>query len=142
MSFYGYKNHVKVDEGTKLIQDYMATDASVHDSQELEILIDKSDAGQKLYADAAYIGQEAIIEQCGMTNEVHEKGTRNHQLTETQKESNREKSKIRARVEHVFGFMTNTMNAMYIRTIGYARVEAKIGLSNLTYNTSLIPTIN
>jgi len=134
MNFYGYKNHVKVDKGTKLIRDYMATDASVHDSQELEILIDKSDVGQKLYADAVYIGQEAIIDHCGMTNAVHEKGTRNHQLTEAQKESNREKSKTRARVEHVFGFMTNTMNAMYIRTIGYARVEAKIGLSNLTYN--------
>jgi len=46
MNFYGYKNHVKVDKGTKLIRDYMATDASVHDSQELEILIDKSDVGQ------------------------------------------------------------------------------------------------
>jgi len=71
MNFYGYKSHSKADNGTKLIRDYMATDASVHDSQELEILIDKSDAGQKLYADAVYIGQEAIIDHCGMTNAVH-----------------------------------------------------------------------
>jgi len=72
MNFYGYKSYSKADNGTKLINDYMATDASVHDSQELEILIDKSDAGQRLYADATYIGQEAIIDRCGMTNEEHD----------------------------------------------------------------------
>jgi transposase, IS5 family len=30
--------------------------------------------------------------------------------------------------------MTNTMKAMYIKTIGLSRAAAKIGLSNLTYN--------
>lgn len=66
MNFYGYKNHIKVDEGTKLISTYMVTDAAVHDSQELETLIDNDDAGQKLYGDAAYIGQDECIESCGM----------------------------------------------------------------------------
>jgi len=134
MNFFGYKNHIKVDSDTKLINNYMVTDASVHDSQELETLLEKADGGQKLYADSAYVGQEASIDQCNMTNEVHEKGAGNRKLTEAQKASNREKSRTRARVEHVFGFMTNTMNAMYIRTIGYVRATAKIGLANLTYN--------
>jgi hypothetical protein len=40
-----------------------------------------------------------------MKNKVHEKGYRNKPLTDEQKASNREKSKTRARVEHVFGFM-------------------------------------
>ena len=43
-------------------------------------------------------------------------------------------SKARARVEHVFGYMTNSMNGMYIKTIGIFRAAAKIGISNLTYN--------
>lgn len=55
-NFYGYKNHVKVDQGTKLVDSYMVTDASVHGSQELKTLIDKADASQKLYADSAYSG--------------------------------------------------------------------------------------
>lgn len=134
MNFYGYKNHIKVDKGTKLISDYTVTDASVHDSQELETLLDQTDAGQPLYADAASIGQEASIEQCGMTNNVHEKANKHHKLTETQKASNQEKTRHRARVEHIFGFLTNSMKAMYIRTIGYVRATAKIGLANLTYN--------
>ena len=51
------QNHLKVDQGSKLISAYMVTDVAVHDSQELETLIDKEDAGQKLYGDATYIGQ-------------------------------------------------------------------------------------
>ena len=51
-----------------------------------------------------------------------------------QKESNREKSKTRARVEHIFGFVENSMNGSFIRTIGMARAKAKIGMMNLVYN--------
>jgi len=105
----------------------MVTPACKHDSQELEALLEKQDMGQPLYGDSAYVGQQAIIDECEMTNEVHEKGTKGHQ-----KASNRVKSKSRARVEHVFGFMTNSMKAMYVRTIGSVRAVAKIGLTNLT----------
>jgi|GEM_PF-3568296 len=73
MNFYGYKNHLKVYHGTKLIGAYVVSDAATHDSQELETLIDKDDAGQKLYADSAYIGQEESIEWCDTQSKVHEK---------------------------------------------------------------------
>jgi len=32
-TFYGYKNHIKADTKTKLIEKYTVTGASVHDSQ-------------------------------------------------------------------------------------------------------------
>jgi len=134
LTFYGYKNHIKADLGTKLISTYAVSSASVHDSQELETLIDRGDAGQKLYADSAYVGQEESIEWCHMTSEVHEKGVKNHPLTDSQKASNRFKSTFRARVEHIFGYMTNSMDSMHICTIGMLRAAAKIGLMNLTYN--------
>ena len=57
-------------------------------------------------------------------------------LTEEQRETNREKSRTRSRVEHIFGFMENTMNRLYIRTVGLVRATAVIGLINLTYNMS------
>lgn len=57
-------------------------------------------------------------------------------LTEEQRETNREKPRTRSRVEHIFGFMENTMNRLYIRTVGLARATAVIGLINLTYNLS------
>jgi len=48
--------------------------------------------------------------------------------------SNSKKSKFRARVEHVFGFMEISMKNMYIHTIGKIRATGIIGLMNLTYN--------
>ena len=44
------------------------------------------------------------------------------------------RSSSRARVEHVFGFMTNSMKGIYVRTIGLARATFSIIMMNLTYN--------
>ena len=44
------------------------------------------------------------------------------------------KSKTRARVEHIFGFMENSMGGMYYREVDIKRAETVIGLMNLTYN--------
>lgn len=134
--FYGYKDHVKVDEKSKLILSYEVTDASVHDSQSLEDLLSKKDKGQPLFADSAYTGeeQETVIKKVGMINKVHEKGYKNKPLTKHQMKSNRRKSKFRARVEHVFGFMEISMKRMFIHSIGKIRASGIIGLMNLTYN--------
>ncbi|MGB7511456.1 MAG: hypothetical protein WBP54_09245 [Pelodictyon phaeoclathratiforme] len=43
------------------------TDAAIHDSRELETLIDRHDTGQKLYADSAYIDKDENIDWCGIT---------------------------------------------------------------------------
>jgi hypothetical protein len=112
------------------------TDASVHDSQALDGLLDTNDEGQPLHADSAYTGedQEGTISKFKMENNVHEKGYRNNPLTEEQKAANKVKSKTRARVEHVFGFMEQSMNGLFIRSVGLARATGTIGLINLTYN--------
>jgi len=44
------------------------------------------------------------------------------------------KSKIRARVEHVFGFMEQSMNGLVLKSVGMVRASGIIGLINLTYN--------
>ncbi|MEZ4977659.1 MAG: IS5 family transposase [Flavobacteriaceae bacterium] len=135
-TFYGYKNHAKVDSKSKFIDKYKVTDASVHDSQALDELLTEKDKGQNLYADSAYTGeeQEKVIAKHEMNNKVHEKGYRNKPLTEEQKASNREKSKTRARVEHVFGFMEQSMNGLALKSVGIVRASGIIGLINLTYN--------
>ena len=135
-SYFGYKNHVKVDSGSKIITNYVVTDASVHDSQEIVNLMTEKDKNQPLYADSAYTGAELQKElvQKGVKLEIHEKGARNNPLSEAQKEANKIKSKTRVRVEHVFGFMENSMNGMGMRYIGIKRIEACVGLQNLVYN--------
>jgi len=135
-TFYGYKDHVKVDNKSKLINTYDVTDASVHDSQPIENLLTEKDRGQNLHADSAYTGekQEEIIEKYGMTNQVNEKGYKNKPLTEEQTAKNKTKSKTRSRVEHVFGFMEQSMNGLCLKSVGIERATAIIGLINLTYN--------
>jgi IS5 family transposase len=135
-TFYGYKNHAKVDTKSKFIDEYVVTDASVHDSQPLDDLLSEKDKGQPLHAASAYTGeeQEKVIEKYEMINQIHEKGYRNKPLTEEQKEKNKEKSKTRARVEHVFGFMEQSMNGLTLKSVGITRASGIIGLINLTYN--------
>lgn len=135
--YFGYKNHIKADSKTKLITGYKATTANIHDSEVMDELLDKKeDGGQPLYADSAYRSQ-AIEQMCRKKNiesRIHEKGYRNNPLTKRQQQRNRKKSKTRARVEHIFGFITNTMNGMYLHYRNFVRNQAAIGLMNLTYN--------
>ena len=69
-------------------------------------------------------------------NFSHERGDRNHPLNEKQKASNKEKSKTRSRVEHVFGDWVTRMGGKLVRYIGIKRVRANQGLKALTYNLS------
>ena len=47
---------------------------------------------------------------------------------------NKTRSKVRARVEHVFGAQSNDIGGTLVRSIGLMRAKARIGLKNLTYN--------
>jgi IS5 family transposase len=55
--------------------------------------------------------------------------------------ANRNRSKIRARVEHVFGAQQNAPGGRIVRTIGIVRARAKIGLQNLAYNIRRLVTL-
>lgn len=131
---YGYKDHVKVDVKDKLILKAVVTSASVHDSQAFDELIDEGD--RVVYADSAYSGApiEGALAAKNVEAQINEKGTRSHPLTEEQKASNREKSRTRSRVEHVFAQMSGSMKALYQRCIGMKRNAACLMLTNLVYN--------
>jgi len=136
-TFFGYKNHIKINKGSKLITFYAITPASVHDSIILEDLLEETDSGQPVYADSAYSGKncDKAIKAARMENLTHEKAYRNKALTKEQKEQNTVKSKTRARVEHVFGYQWVNLNAgQLIRYIGFDRCAMAIALRNIIYN--------
>ena len=136
VSYFGYKNHIKADAKSKLIVKYNVTDASVHDSQVLDNLLDDKDADEDFFGDSAYRGQKQqdIISQKEMIDKTCKKGYKNNPLTEQDNVINKEKSRVRSRVEHIFGFMEGSMNGMNLYAIGIKRVEGIVGLMNLTYN--------
>jgi IS5 family transposase len=135
-SYYGYKDHIKADIKTKLITGYTVTPANIYDNEVIDQLVSKKDRGQKLYADSAYRSKEieAELKRKKVISMIHEKGYRYKKLTEAEQKRNKKKSKVRARVEHIFGFMTNSMNGKFIRCRNLIRAQAAIGLMNITYN--------
>jgi len=135
-NYYGYKDHVKADIKTKLITGYKVTPANVREGDVLTELLTSEDRGQKLYADKAYFGEEIEehLKRQGIISRIHLKGCRYKKLTAKEIADNTRKSKTRARIEHIFGFMSNSMNRMYIRCRNLIRANATIGLMNITYN--------
>lgn len=128
---YGYKDHAKVDILTKLITGYTVTSAEVNDSQALPGLVEANEG--EVYADSAYSGCAKNLPE-GAIDCICRKGCRYRKLTEEERARNHELSRTRSRVEHVFGFMRNTMNALTVRCIGKARATFSIGFQNLAYN--------
>jgi transposase, IS5 family len=135
-SFYGYKNHVGVDKTHKLIRKWDATDASPHDSQKLDDVLDPTNTSKEVWADSAYRSTEIEqrLKEKGYRSRIHRRGARNRPLSEAQEAANKSRSRVRARVEHVFGHQENSMGRKIVRSIGMARARFKIGMMNLGYN--------
>ena len=135
-NYYGYKNHVKIDSRSKFIKKGVTTDASVHDSQPTADLIDKSDEGQPLNADSAYIGKgvKKLIRKYHMKDRVIKRGTRGKKISKRQESINKKNSKTRVRVEHVFGYCEQNLCGMFSRVVGIVRNAAYNTLTNLVYN--------
>lgn len=133
---YGYKDHAKVDKESKIITDFTVTSANIHDVDEFEGLIDIND--KEAWLDAGYASEDHVARikarYPGIILHICERAYKNKPLTEEQKENNRVKSKVRARIEHVFGYMTRFMGGITIRTIGMERAQREICGMNLAYN--------
>jgi IS5 family transposase len=142
-SFYGYKNHVNADAKRKLIRQYEVTDASVHDSQKFDELLNQGNTSADVYADSAYRSAETEtkLNSRGFRSRIHRRASRNHPLSKAQENANRRKSRVRARIEHVFGAQQTAPGGRIIRTIGIARAKVKIGLQNLVYNIRRLVTL-
>ena len=89
-----------------------------------------------VYADSAYRSaeHESLLASRKLRSHVMRKGTRNVKLTELEEAENRRNSKVRVRVEHVFGAMRQRMGDTVVRTVGLVRAKTKIGLRVLAYN--------
>ena len=133
---HGYKNHVEADNEYKLIRKYKVTTAKVHDSQVFEEILDEKNTEKEVWADSAYRSQkhEEMLNNQGFKSCIIEKGYRGQPLTTEQKANNKLKSKVRARIEHVFGSMCNSMNGLTIHTLGLMRAKIKMTFKNLAYN--------
>jgi IS5 family transposase len=133
--YFGMKAHLGVDSRTKLIHSVAATAANVHDSQVLPALLHGKET--RGWGDAAYSGQLDVIRQHapGAKSFIQTKAHRHRPLSEAERARNRTKSKVRAKVEHVFLVIKRIFGWSKVRYRGLAKnthwLFISCGLANL-----------
>jgi IS5 family transposase len=133
--YFGMKAHLGVDSKTKLIHAVVATAANVHDARVLADLLQGE--GTRVWGDQAYRGQGDVIREHApnakdFTNRRYRyRGV----LDEAEKARNRNKSKVRAKVEHTIGVIKRVFGFQKVRYRGLAknlhRLEVTAALANL-----------
>jgi len=119
--YFGMKAHVAVDARHKLIHRVVATSGNVHDSKVLPQLLHGKETA--VWGDAAYSGQGQVIEQHAPWAQdfTQHRGRAYKYLGQMQREINRKRSKVRARVEHVIGVIKRIFGFAKVRYRGLAK---------------------
>ena len=133
--YFGMKAHIGVDSKTKVIHAVVATAANVADSTILPDLLHGEET--RVWGDQAYKGKTEVIREHApnardFTNRRYRFKKR---IDEVQRAKNRTKSKIRSRVEHVFGVIKGVFGCVKVRYRGLDknanRLFATCALANL-----------
>src|SRR5579864_8427487 len=104
--FFGMKAHLGVDSKTKIIHTVVATAANVADSAVFPDLLHGEET--RVWGDGAYQGQTEVMRECApRARDFTQRRCRykGQIVDEVAWAKNRTKSKVRARVEHVFQVM-------------------------------------
>ena len=120
--YFGMKLHIGVDSRTGLAHSAVVTAANVHDKHPLPDLLHGDE--RRMYGDSAYASQKMLIASKApnakdFTNERVR--NRSGEVDELKRAKNRNKSKIRARVEHVFGVVKRLWGFSKVRYRGLAK---------------------
>lgn len=132
---YGYKNHIVIDRRYGFVRAFKATDAARHDGAVLREIVSRDNTASDVWADTAYRSKtnEAWLRSMGRVSRIHQRKPKGRPMPARVAKANAAKSRIRARVEHVFAQQKDRMG-LFVRTVGLKRAEARIGLANLAYN--------
>ena len=133
--YFGMKAHIGADTQTKLIHSVVASAANVHDSVALPELLYGEET--RVYGDKAYAGQADTIYAISPEAKdfTQRKAYRHRSLSEAQERANRHKSKVRAKVEHIFFVIKRQFKFVKVRYRGLAKNAHRLfvlcGLTNL-----------
>jgi len=110
--------HIGVDSKTKMIHSVAATAANVHDSQVLEDLLHGEET--RVWGDSAYTGQKQVLRENAPKAKdfTQHKGSRYHALSDEERSRNRNKSRVRSKVEHIFHVMKRQFGFTKVRYRG------------------------
>jgi transposase, IS5 family len=133
---FGYKSRISIDRRHGIIRREIVTDAAAHDGARLrEGLIDAGNFGFDVWADTAHRSRANATypRPHGKVSRIHHRKPKGRAMPRHIARGNATRSRVRARVEHVFAEQKARM-AQFIRTIGIKRAEATVMLANMAYN--------
>lgn len=132
--YFGYKGHIGVDVESKLIRKRKFTPANVHDSQVLERLVSGDE--KSLWADKAYANDKLkrAARFVGLYYGILDRSRRGQALSGKQRHRNKQKSSVRASVEHPFAFMRNKLKMTLASAKTMARNALRFDMFCILYN--------
>jgi IS5 family transposase len=132
--YFGYKGHIGVDAQSKIIRKRTFTPANVHDSVEMENVLSGDE--QSVWADKAYPKQKdkRAARAMGIYYGLLDKASRNNPLSGKQQKRNKQKSSVRAAVEHPFGFMSKKLKVTVLAAKNKLRNALRFDMWCIVYN--------
>ena len=133
--YFRMKAHLGVDSKTKLIHTILASAAHVPDVEALPYLLHGRET--RVWGDQGYQGRTAVIRECAPRAKdfTNRRYRRNAVINEIEKAKNRNKSRVRAKVEHTIGVIKRIFGFQKVRYRGLAknlhRLEVTAALANL-----------
>lgn len=131
---HGYSLSTHVDQGSQLVRELEVTGEHEHDSQQEEDLLFGDE--RSIWADKAYANDEKKRQarKDGVYRGVLDKAKRNHPLSNRQKKRNKQKSAIRAAVEHPYAQMKHHQNFRRTRYRGLEKNRYHATMQVMAYN--------
>ena len=132
---FGYKSSISICRAFGFIRKGKTTDGARHDGRMLRDVVTNDNTASDVWADTAYRSQsnERWLKAQGRVSRIHRRKPKGRPMPENIRRGNATKSKVRARIEHVFAHQKAKMG-LFVRTIGIKRAAAKITLANLAFN--------
>ena len=132
--FFGYKGHIGVDVGSKLIRKREFTPANVHDSKMLEQVLSGDE--KSIWADKAYANDrlKRAARKMNLYFGVLDKKKKGRKLSGKQEKRNKQKSSVRAAVEHPFAFMRKKLRMGLATAKNKMRNALRFDMNCILYN--------
>lgn len=133
--YFGMKLHIGVDSQSGLAHSAVVTAANVHDKHPLPDLLHGHE--RRVYGDSAYASQKGLIAQKApkARDFTNQRSRHAGQIDEAVRAKNRNKSRVRARVEHVFAVIKRLWGFAKVRYRGLhknaTRAFTALALANL-----------
>ena len=133
-SWFGYKAHVGVDEGSRLIRAVMTTPANVNDTTPADGLIRGDE--RVVWGDVAYHthARQARLKANGQKGRLIRRANKHHVLSPRLLRYNRLIAPRRAAVETTFATLKNRMGLTMIRYRGLLKARAQVTLYAIAFN--------